>query len=699
MTNFPKICLNMIVKNESKIIDRLLDSVIHLIDSYVICDTGSTDATIEIIRDYFSKTDITGKIVETPFFNFGETRTYALKQCISQENADYLLLLDADMKIVISSDFDPSVFKQTLTNDSYYITQGNEQLQYKNIRIIKNDGSFYYTGVTHEYISSPRQLSKGHIPIDSIYINDIGDGGSKLDKFQRDIRLLTNGLKTEPDNQRYVFYLANSYKDSGNYEKAIEYYKKRIDLKGWEQEIWCSHYYKGKCYAKLNDNANAISSWLDGFQYFPCRIETLYQIIHYYRNNSQHRLAYHFYDIAKTYKTDLFHSDALFLEKDIYDYKLDYELTIVGFYVKLNKLDMSNHCVDVLNFPSLPSTHYQNILSNCKYYALDIHTKHNPYWHNMDILSDIGKTIVMDHKYEFHPSTPTICLHGDQLIATVRYVNYYIDTNGRYKSINENGKLVELNNIITRNICGVFNIVSNTLVLEKEFEVKYKDTYDGIYKGTEDIRLISFNNELYYTGNKITTQGYGENLHIHVEYGTLDIASENTSACLLTIDNKNRIEKNWVLFNDGDKQKLVYKWFPLTICSLDDTNHQSGDLDVCRVPVIKTHNMPCIFKEIRGSTNGVIIDDEIWFLTHLVSYETKRYYYHIVVVLDKESLSLKKYSRAFTFEKQRIEYGLGFDYISDTDQFLVSYSTHDNSAKYICVSKTFFNSMMYEGNK
>lgn len=50
--NVPTLCLNMIVKNESKIITRLLDSVCKLIDCYCICDTGSTDNTIEVIETY-----------------------------------------------------------------------------------------------------------------------------------------------------------------------------------------------------------------------------------------------------------------------------------------------------------------------------------------------------------------------------------------------------------------------------------------------------------------------------------------------------------------------------------------------------------------------------------------------------------------------------------------------------------------------
>ena len=75
----PTLCLNMIVKNESKIITRLLDSVLSIIDCYCICDTGSTDNTIQIITDYFKSKNIPGKVVEEPFKNFCHNRNFSLK--------------------------------------------------------------------------------------------------------------------------------------------------------------------------------------------------------------------------------------------------------------------------------------------------------------------------------------------------------------------------------------------------------------------------------------------------------------------------------------------------------------------------------------------------------------------------------------------------------------------------------------------
>ena len=146
----PKICLNMIVKNESQVIERLLTSALPLIDTYCICDTGSTDNTIQIIKQFFDKVNISGKIVEEPFRDFGYNRSYSLSQCLGMENADYILLLDADMVLQLNTLLSIKEFKYNLKKDAYYLLQGTSKFHYKNIRIVKNDCNFSYWGVTHD---------------------------------------------------------------------------------------------------------------------------------------------------------------------------------------------------------------------------------------------------------------------------------------------------------------------------------------------------------------------------------------------------------------------------------------------------------------------------------------------------------------------------------------------------------------------
>ena len=242
----PTLCLNMIVKNESKIITRLLESVLPIIDCYCICDTGSTDNTVELIQEFFTTKNITGKIVNEPFKNFAHNRNFALQSCVGM--SDYVLFLDADMILKVNN-FDK---RTLLKHDYFYILQGSESFYYQNNRIVKNNGLFKYVCVTHEYVDTPPNSTSTQIEKDKLFILDIGDGGSKSDKFERDIRLLTEAIELEPNNERYHFYLANSYHDSGKFEEAIETYQKRIKLGGWEQEVWYSYYRIGLCYKKLN---------------------------------------------------------------------------------------------------------------------------------------------------------------------------------------------------------------------------------------------------------------------------------------------------------------------------------------------------------------------------------------------------------------------------------------------------------------
>jgi hypothetical protein len=98
---------------------------------------------------------------------------------------------------------------------------------------------------------------------------------------------------------------------------------------------------------------------------------------------------------------------------------------------------------------------------------------------------------------------------------------------------------------------------------------------------------------------------------------------------------------------------------------------------------------------MRGSTNGVVIGENIWFITHLVSDEDRRYYYHVFVLLDQTTYAVKKYSIPFTFEKDRIEFTLGFVYLEQQQQLVIGYSTNDSTSKYVAIAKSAAESLFY----
>ena len=90
------------------------------------------------------------------------------------------------------------------------------------------------------------------------------------------------------------------------------------------------------------------------------------------------------------------------------------------------------------------------------------------------------------------------------------------------------------------------------------------------------------------------------------------------------------------------------------------------------------------FKNIRCSSNGISINDDIWFLCHYVSYENRRHYYHCFIIIDKYSYEIKNYTCLFTFENKPVEYSLGFIFYKDN--IIIGYSTMDSTTQFKKVS-------------
>ena len=675
----PTICLNMIVKNESRVIERLLTSVADLIDAYCICDTGSTDNTIQLIESFMTNRKIPGKIVREPFRDFGYNRTFAALAAAEIPGMDYLLLMDADMVLtglnIENINRDPSPinrFKTSLTADCYHICQGTPQYYYKNVRLMRNYRGYTYWGVTHEYVQTPAGTVYESIDMGTLFINDIGDGGAKTDKFERDVRLLTKGLEENPGNDRYTFYLANSLRDGGRNDEAIARFRERIQLGGWIEEVWHSHYSIGNCYRSLGQMEKAISAWIDAFQAHPKRIESLYEIVKFYREKGNNAAAYLFYKTADASRKKWGASnDYLFLQKDVYDYKLDYEMSIIGYYANYDDYKMPHLNMKVLCYPHLSEDINRNIITNYKFYCPRLKDYALSFEQHALGLATDSLGLATDDGI-FVKSTPSIILRGNHLIVNVRYVNYKIDDQGNY---------VNQENITTKNAIATLDISKPVWKIVDEFELVYDTSQDGHYIGLEDIRLFFEGDTLLYNANRGLKTG-----EMTVENGQIALESKSTKNSLWP-KGKCALEKNWVLCGDN---RVIYHWNPeITIGTIVSTNsnlHQFKELE--RNPA------PAFFKSLRGSTNGVVIKDELWFICHSVSYEDRRNYYHIVVVLDRETLALRRYTPFFTFEGEKVEYTLGFVYLEKTDEVLIGYSLYDKCAKYMSVSREYFEGEM-----
>ena len=670
----PTLCLNMIVKNESKIITRLLDSVLPIIDCYCICDTGSTDNTVQIIYEYFQNKNIPGKILKEPFKNFCHNRNFALHSCIGM--SDYILLIDADMILEIKN-FKKDILK---TSDSFCILQGNDVFYYQNMRIVKNNGLYNYVGVTHEYIDSPSNNTLTCFEKSNLFIRDFGDGGSKHDKFERDVKLLLDGIIEEPNNVRYYFYLANSYHDLGRFGEAINVYKKRIEFGGWIEEVWYSYYRIGLCFKNMDKINDAICYWLLGYDYYPERLEGIYEIIHYYRLTSKYKLGDIIYQLArKSLDINKNRDYYLFLHNDIYTTKIYYEYTIFASYIGVKNINYE--IIKVLN-SSRDIYEYNNLLSNMKFYK-DILPQKNRIIFDNSILNSINNENVS-------LSSSSSCLISDYTNngykMNIRYVNYHITDNGSYlncdKHIISVNKYIELDKELN---------IKREIWLELQFDNRR-------YIGVEDIRIFEDieNNELLYIGTC-----YHQNERIGIVSGKYDI--ENFKLCGNEIKqdfNNSECEKNWVFIDFNKSTHVIYEWNPINICKINS--------ETKKLEKVAKRETPLIFSRIRGSTCGFkyitktetnqngniaikIEEYENWFVNHIVSYETPRHYYHIISVFD-ENMNLLRYSAPFKFEGDPIEYCLSI--VVEDERVLINYSTWDRTTRIGVYDKKYIDTIL-----
>ena len=627
-----KIILVSIIKNEEKIIERCLSSILGLIDGICITDTGSTDNTVSIVNDFFKELKIPGKLYHDNWENFGHNRTNSFlnaQQYCKELNWDldktYGLLLDADMKLIINN-----FNKNELNMNGYNIIQSSSKLEYYNTRFVKMSYNWKCIGVTHEYWNGD---NLGLLSKDKIYIDDIGDGGSKSNKISRDIKLLEQGIKDEPNNGRYYFYLAQSYKDNGEYKKAIQHYKIRIKIGGWYEEVWYSHYMISLCHLVLK-NIEKFEQWsLKAYNYNKNRSEPIYELVKYFREQSQHYKAYHYYLIGKSipYPKD----DILFIKKNVYDYCFEWEYTILQYYI----------------FPKERLNGLKNIINYYNHHSYNINLTFNNIEYYMPKLIDDGSYFSLnlnENNSEFHASSISLLKLDDNILANIRFVDYKIK-NGLY--CYKNGKVKNKNAyiILNNNLEPVSDIY---FIKDKLTDLTSKDTF---IQGLEDVRLYLNNDKIYYTA---ITAEYSYNDKIRIIKGEYNYKEDNliNNICIIP-PTETACEKNWVTIQD----KFIYKWYPLQI----------GILKNNKLEIIYTKDMPKFFNKYRGSTNAFEYNNEFWFITHGIMNCSPRKYFHQIVILDKD-YNLIKYSIPFYFEKLAIEYCLGFIIIDDIMYFSVS---------------------------
>lgn len=356
------VCLSMIVKNETHIIHECLDSIHPHIDYWVIVDTGSTDGTQDLIRKYFAEKGIPGELHERPWVNFGHNRSEALALCDGK--GDYAWMIDADDRIVGKFKYPNG---KNLVADAYALKCGRENCIWWRNQIFKTGIGWKYIGVLHEYAHCEKQPLV-QMKLDGDYALEARTLGhrnvdiSPVEKYSKDALVLEEALKTDTTNSRYQFYLAQSYFDSQQWDKAIAAYYKRVEMGGWEEECYYSLFRVALCeISKESPWTTVQQKFLDAYDYRPCRAESLHAIARFLRMNGRPRAAYLFAKEAAQIPYP--QHDILFVDNNVYNWMALDELGSTAYYVHDYQLGLQA-CEKLLQEGHLPTSEIERIQKN-----------------------------------------------------------------------------------------------------------------------------------------------------------------------------------------------------------------------------------------------------------------------------------------------------------------------------------------------
>jgi GT2 family glycosyltransferase/tetratricopeptide (TPR) repeat protein/2-polyprenyl-3-methyl-5-hydroxy-6-metoxy-1,4-benzoquinol methylase len=276
-----RLSLCMIVRDNEATIAACLESIYPWVDELVIVDTGSTDKTREICRQYGAR------MFEFPWCDdFSAARNAS----VDQARGEWIFWMDSDdvicpaqgeqLRQLAWGNHEDEVFGYVVqvhcpSSEPWQMTVVDH------VKLFRNLPELRFEHRIHEQILPAIRRAGGDIAFTDIYVVHSGSCQSpavRAKKLERDFRILKLDLQARPDHPFVLFNLGMTYEDAGQYEEAEHYLQRSIDVAGRDE----SHLRKAwalrlSCLRALGKSLEAISIATQALQNFPGDKELLFR--------------------------------------------------------------------------------------------------------------------------------------------------------------------------------------------------------------------------------------------------------------------------------------------------------------------------------------------------------------------------------------------------------------------------------------
>jgi glycosyltransferase involved in cell wall biosynthesis len=663
-----RLCLSSIVKSESARIERMLKSVLPYISCWAITDTGSTDDTVTKIEKFFADAGVPGRISHCEFIDWSQARNFALADARAMGGFDYILLVDADMELGALD----KTWASNLTAPVYGMYQRAGAVVYNNTRLVSVQDKGVYRGCTHEYYDSAMVDT---VPPTKAGFLDHADGANRPNKFKRDIKLLKEGLRKEPANARYMYYLAQSFRDAGRPNDAATWYKRRVEAGGWDEEVWSAQQNYAQCLLELKNEAGFIRNMQIAYNLRPSRPETLFDLAKHFREKGENHTSLLYskpgMDIPPS-------KDSLFVNDYMQQCGLKDEYAICAFYDPAERENGFKVCNE-LTLKAGP-------------YGASRDLARTNIYHYMDKLPAFETKLINFQAPEgWTAMNPSVTQHDDKLFVIIRCVNYKMDLMGRYFiSDKPMGELNAENPIRTRNFLARLN--DDLDIVGAPVEVLPPGNSPaplfGAVIGFEDMRLFSFRGDLCISAcvREMNVEGMCEQVIARIERGDSDNPRYLTDVKRM-VRTLRLYEKNWMPIepyaDHNGPLRFLYR--------LGEVVDHSGQ-------TIAKVDVPYDVGNLSGGSQVICFQGKRLCLVHEARFipgTQVRYYSHRFVSMDP-GFKILKITKPFVFEDKEIEFAAGMCWHPSTSDIVISYGHKDSSARIGKINHKAIERMLWE---
>lgn len=250
-----KLSAVLIGKNEEALLARCLGSLKGF-DEIIFVDTGSTDKTVEIAKQFTDK---------TYFFEWNDSFKDARNFAKSKATGDWILSIDCDETLYEVAAVREAAMvgdqRGALAIDVTLVAEDNGEWFYFP-RLFKNVSQVFWEGDIHNTVSIVGEK------IGDVHIK-VGYSPAHQNDPERAFRILKKTVDRNPNDPRSLYYLGREYSYRRDWENCVRMIGKYVQISRFPMEMADAFLCMSRAYWAMGDPQGAVDACIQAVKINP----------------------------------------------------------------------------------------------------------------------------------------------------------------------------------------------------------------------------------------------------------------------------------------------------------------------------------------------------------------------------------------------------------------------------------------------